>query len=189
VIIDSLNDQLPQIDGLIIGGGFPEFFLSELEANRTLRNQLASAIELGLPVYAECAGLMYLCRAITWEGKRHEMIGAIPAEVELSQKPQGHGYVEAEVVENNPLFPIGLHLKGHEFHHSRLRMDFDKAIFAYRLRRGRGIIDGMDGLIHKNVFASYTHLHALSTPQWAHAFTRLCSQKHESKSVISTLCN
>jgi len=189
VIIDSLNDQLPQIDGLIIGGGFPEFFLSELQANRTLRNQLASAIELGLPVYAECAGLMYLCRAITWEGKRHEMIGAIPAEVELSQKPQGHGYVEAEVVENNPLFPIGLHLKGHEFHHSRLRMDFDKAIFAYRLRRGRGIIDGMDGLIHKNVFASYTHLHALSTPQWAHAFTRLCSQKHESKSVISTLYN
>lgn len=179
VFIDSLQDRLPEVDGLYIGGGFPELFLKELEANRLLRSDIANAIENGLPVYAECAGLMYLCRGIQWQGQHHEMVGIIPAEVDMSVRPQGHGYVEAEVIRENPYFPVGLTVRGHEFHHSRLsKMDGVK--FAYRIRQGHGIDGELDGIIYKNVFAAYTHLHALSTPRWAKAFVSLASQERKS---------
>lgn len=174
VFIDSLQDRLPEVDGLYIGGGFPELFLKELEANRLLRSDIADAIEHGLPVYAECAGLMYLCRGIRWQGQRHEMVGIIPAEVELSARPQGHGYVKAEVVEKNPYFPVGLTLRGHEFHHSKLSKS-DGVKFAYRIRQGHGIDGEVDGIIYKNVLAAYTHLHALSIPEWAESFVSLAS--------------
>jgi len=173
VFIDSLQEQrLPEIDGLYIGGGFPELFLEELEANQSLRRNIAQAIEDGLPVYAECAGLMYLCRYIKWHGQRREMVGVFPSEVEICEKPQGHGYVVAEVTEENPLFPIGLTLRGHEFHYSRLSQlaGFN---FAYRMQRGWGINGKVDAIIYKNVFASYTHLHALGVPLWAEAFVSL----------------
>ncbi len=93
VFINSLQDRLPQVDGLYIGGGFPEFFLKKLEKNKELRQELWKAIEQGLPVYAECAGLMYLSQKIHWQGRSYEMVGAIPAEVQVSEKPEGHGYV------------------------------------------------------------------------------------------------
>ncbi|MFA4835751.1 MAG: cobyrinate a,c-diamide synthase [Dehalococcoidia bacterium] len=188
VFINSLQDQLPEIDGLYIGGGFPEFFLKELVANRMLRWQIANAIEAGLPVYAECAGLMYLCRGINWQGERHEMVGAIPAEIELSHRPQGHGYVEVQVVEDNPLFPVGLTLKGHEFHHSKL-VKTDNLEFAYRVMRGHGVGDGLDGVVYKNVFASYTHLHALGTPQWAEAFVSLALRERKYQPLVSVSKN
>jgi cobyrinic acid a,c-diamide synthase len=179
VFIDSLQERLPEIDGLYIGGGFPELFLKELEANRSLRLDIANAIEDGLPVYAECAGLMYLCRGISWHGQRHEMVGIIPAEVDLSVRPQGHGYVEAEVIQENPYFPIGLTLRGHEFHHSKL-LKLGNVKYAYRIRRGHGIDGAVDGIIYKNAFAAYTHIHALSIPEWAEAFVSLASQERKS---------
>jgi cobyrinic acid a,c-diamide synthase len=174
VFVNSLRDRLPEIDGLYIGGGFPEFFLNDLEANRSLRKDIAGAIEGHLPVYAECAGLMYLCKGIWWQDRFHEMVGAIPAEVELSRRPQGHGYVVAEVIKENPLFPVGLTVRGHEFHHSRL-IETKGLDFAYRMRRGRGIKGEVDGITYKNVFAAYTHLHALGTPEWAEALVSLAS--------------
>jgi cobyrinic acid a,c-diamide synthase len=179
VFIDSLQDRLPEVDGLYIGGGFPELFLKELVANRSLRSDIANAIEDGLPVYAECAGLMYLCRSIIWQGQRHKMVGIIPAEVDLSVRPQGHGYVEAEVIQKNPYFPIGLTLRGHEFHHSKLSKLGDVK-FAYRIRRGHGIDGEVDAIIYKNVFAAYTHLHALSIPEWAESFVSLASKERKS---------
>lgn len=173
VFIDSLRDrELPDIDGLYIGGGFPELFLEELEANWSLRQDIAQAIENGLPVYAECAGLMYLCRFIIRHGGRYEMVGIIPGEIEICPQPQGHGYVEVEVVEENPLFPVDLILRGHEFHYSRLSKLHDLD-FAYRIRRGRGIDGKVDAITYKNAFASYTHLHALGAPQWAESFVSL----------------
>jgi len=93
IFINSLKDRLPEVDGLYIGGGFPEFFLKALEKNRGLRKDIASAVEAGLPVYAECAGLMYLSQKIHWQGRSYEMVGIIPAEVRISEKPEGHGYV------------------------------------------------------------------------------------------------
>lgn len=187
VFIDSLqNQQLPDIDGLYIGGGFPELFLAELEANSSLRQDIAQAIEDGLPVYAECAGLMYLCRGIRWHGQWYEMVGVIPSEVEICQEPQGHGYVEVEVTGDNPLFPIGLTLRGHEFHHSILSQ-LTSLKFAYRMRRGQGINGKVDAIVYKNVFAAYTHLHALGVPQWAEAFVSLASQRRKYQPSFSGL--
>jgi cobyrinic acid a,c-diamide synthase len=178
VFINSLRQRLPDIDGLYIGGGFPEFFLEGLEANHGLRKDIGDAVEDGLPVYAECAGLMYLCRGIWWGDRYHEMVGAIQAEVELSPRPQGHGYVVVEVTEENPLFPVGLTLRGHEFHHSKL-VKSSGLDFAYRMRRGWGVDGDVDGVVYKNVFAAYTHLHALDAPLWAEAFVSLASSQRQ----------
>jgi cobyrinic acid a,c-diamide synthase len=176
VFINSLQDQLPQVDGLYVGGGFPEFFLEKLEKNKELRQDLWRAIDQGLPVYAECAGLMYLCEKIHWQGRFYEMVGAIPAEVEISEKPEGHGYVMAEVMEENPLFPMGLTIRGHEFHHSKVSIK--KSVkCAYQVRRGYGIDGQRDGILYKNIFAAYTHLHALGTPSWAEAFVSLTAKE------------
>lgn len=185
IFIDSVQDQrLPDIDGLYIGGGFPELFLEGLEANRSLRRDIAWAVDGGLPVYAECAGLMYLCQCIRWHGQRHEMVGVIPAEVELSQQPQGHGYVVVEVTHENPLFPVGLTLRGHEFHHSKLSK-LGVLKFAYQIRRGQGIDSKVDGIVYKNVFAAYTHLHALGVPLWAEAFVFLALLERKFQRVFS----
>jgi len=182
IFINSLRDRLPEVDGLYIGGGFPEFFLEELEANSGLRRDIAEAVEDGLPVYAECAGLMYLCRGIRWRDRRYEMVDIIPAEAEICQRPQGHGYVVAKVSGENPFFSLGLTIRGHEFHHSKLSISGGLK-YAYRIRRGQGIDGKVDGIIYKNVFAAYTHVHALGTPNWADAFVSLASR--EGKWVIS----
>jgi len=176
LFINSFKDRLPKSDGLYIGGGFPEFFLRELEGNRGLRGDIAEAVQRGLPVYAECAGLMYLCRKIHWQDRSYEMVGAIPAEVQVSEKPEGHGYVIAEVMDENPLFPIGLTIRGHEFHHSKVSIK-KEVKFAYRIRRGHGIDGQRDGVLYKNIFAAYTHLHALGTPSWAEAFVSLAAKE------------
>jgi len=186
VFISSLRHRLPDIDGLYLGGGFPEFFLESLEANHGLRQDIADAVEDGLPVYAECAGLMYLCRSIVWQGRRHEMVGVFPADVEMSQRPQGHGYVVAEVTGENPLFPIGLTLRGHEFHHSKLSK-LDGLDFAFQIRRGRGIDGEVDGIVYKNVFAAYTHLHALGTPEWSEAFISLACRERKGQPAVAAL--
>jgi cobyrinic acid a,c-diamide synthase len=186
LFIDSFIDRLPELDGLYIGGGFPEFFLKELEGNDGLRKDIAEAVEEGLPVYAECAGLMYLCRSIRWQDRSYEMVRIIPADVELSQKPEGHGYVVAEVVGENPFFSAGLTIRGHEFHHSNLS-DTKGLKFAYQVKRGRGIDGSQDGVVYKNLFASYIHLHALGTPEWAQGFTSLASRKRRTNRRVNDL--
>jgi cobyrinic acid a,c-diamide synthase len=186
LFINSFMDRLPEVDGLYFGGGFPEFFLEDLEKNRELRKDIAEAIEAGLPVYAECAGLMYLCRSIHWQGRSYEMVGIIPAEVQLSEKPEGHGYVIVEVIGENPLFPIGLTLRGHEFHHSSLSLPGDLR-FAYQVKRGQGIHHQLDGIVYKNLFASYVHLHAFGTPEWAHGFVSLASKEKRSNPGVNSM--
>jgi len=168
--VDSLADEaLPDVDALYIGGGFPEIFMDQLEANSSLRGDIRRRIERGMPVYAECAGLIYLSERVRWGERVREMVGALPCEVEMTSRPQGHGYAVAEVVGDNPLFPRGTVLRGHEFHNTRVSsLDRRKAGFAYRLARGAGIDDQhRDGLVVGNVLASYTHLHAVGSPVWA----------------------
>jgi cobyrinic acid a,c-diamide synthase len=187
IFIDSLHDtKLPKLNGLYIGGGFPELFLHELEENSGLRKDIAFSIKEGLPVYAECAGLMYLCRSIRWKGKRYEMVGEIPADVDMCERPQGHGYVIAEVCAKNPFFPVGEILHGHEFHHSRL-INVENLNFVYRLQRGSGIIGNMDAISFKNVLATYTHLHTLGSPRWAESFVNLAiNAKERDRSMVVT---
>jgi cobyrinic acid a,c-diamide synthase len=104
------------------------------------------------------------------------MAGILPARVKMSKRPQGHGYVVAEVVKENPFFPEGLKIRGHEFHHSGLSPQ-GHLDFAYRIERGHGIQGASDGIIYKNLFASYVHLHALGTPEWAPGFVSLASRE------------
>ena len=104
------------------------------------------------------------------------MVGIIPSEVTLSKKPQGHGYVIAEVVAENPFFPVGVTLRGHEFHHSSLSLTGDFH-FVCAMKRGHGVDGRRDGIVYKNLFASYTHLHALGTPEWAESFVSLASRR------------
>lgn len=178
--INSFKDRLPEVDGLYIGGGFPEFFLKELEGNHGLRWDIGQAAEKGLPLYAECAGLMYLCKSISWQGRSYEMVGIIPSQIHLSKRPEGHGYVVAEVMANNSLFPIGLTIRGHEFHHSNL-LDSEGLYFAYQIEKGKGIAGKKDGIVYKNLFASYVHLHASGTPEWAQSFISLVSKKKKKR--------
>ena len=174
IFVDSLRDaRLPPIDALYIGGGFPEVFLRELQANVSLRAEIRTAIENGLPVYAECGGLMYLARSITWGDQRGEMVGVLPFDVRMTDRPQGHGYIELEVVGENPLFARGAKLRGHEFHNSRIDLTGFANVsglgIAYGVTRGHGLDGQRDGIVYKNVLASYAHLHALATPEWASA--------------------
>lgn len=170
--IDSLKDQfLPDIDALYIGGGFPEMFATEISSNSALLNNIREKIEQGLPVYAECGGLMYLTRAISIDEVKYPMINVFQCEAEFGNKPQAHGYVKMRVQEGNPFFPAGTLLIGHKFHHSKVvNINDDKIKYTAQMERGAGIKNELEGLTYKNTFATYTHLHAISTPEWAQAF-------------------
>jgi cobyrinic acid a,c-diamide synthase len=176
---DSLADsRLPEVDALFIGGGFPECFLRELEANAALRAEIRARIEGGMPVYAECGGLMYLARSIAWKGKVHAMVGAIPAEVVMRERPTGRGYVVLEQAAAH-LWPVGnaAEVRAHEFHYSTLENADPDLVYAYRVRRGHGIDGERDGIVLKNVLASYTHLRAAGGCDWPGrfvAFARHC---------------
>jgi cobyrinic acid a,c-diamide synthase len=170
VTISPLADrELPAVDGLYAGGGFPEEYAARLAANRELRTALARAIASGLPVWAECGGLMYLSRGIRRDGQEHEMVGALPVAVEHTPRPQGHGYVAGTVARPNPFFPVGARLAGHEFHYSRLTGPARELETVIALERGSGVGERRDGLSTGNVVATYLHLHALGTPEWAPA--------------------
>ncbi|RKZ37025.1 MAG: cobyrinic acid a,c-diamide synthase [Gammaproteobacteria bacterium] len=172
VPVDTLNDRhLPDVDGLFIGGGFPEACMDGLEANGSLRHDIRTAVENGLPVYAECGGLMYLTRSVHWQGQRREMVGAIPADAIMHARPQGRGYVRLRETGENPWCPGRRgELNGHEFHHSTLE-DIGEGIgYAYEVLRGAGIDGRRDGLTFRNVLASYSHLRHTRSNPWADHF-------------------
>lgn len=171
VFVDAQHDSsLPPVDALYIGGGFPEVFMEQLSANTGLRADIARAVNAGLPVYAECGGLMYLSRRIVWGEHSADMVGVLPCDVEMFDRPAGHGYVIATTNGNDPFFSAGANLRGHEFHHSRVTHLDAGLRHAYNLSRGDGIGGGVDGLVYRNVLASYTHLHAHGAPEWAGRF-------------------
>jgi cobyrinic acid a,c-diamide synthase len=118
---------------------------------------------------------MLLSRSILWNGERHEMAGVLPFEVEVMAKPQGHGYSVLQVDSPNPFFPEGLQIKGHEFHYSRIVAGGGSLRTACAVRRGAGALPGRDGLIQNRVWASYTHLHALATPEWVNSLLSVAS--------------
>ncbi len=169
---DALQDaHLPEVDALFIGGGFPECFGAELESNAGLRAQIRARIEGGMPVYAECGGLMYLSRSISWKGRRHAMVGAIPADVVVRERPTGRGYVVLEQTAAHP-WPVGgvPEVRAHEFHYSTLENAAPSLVYAYRVKRGHGIDGERDGIVLRNVLASYTHLRAAGGCDWPAQF-------------------
>lgn len=185
------DDHLPDVDVLYIGGGFPETNAIRLAENVSFRNSIRNAAEKGLPIYAECGGLMFLGDSIIVEDKKYPMVGVFPIVFEMKKKPQAHGYTIVEVERENPFYPVGTVLHGHEFHYSAVMDNLpippfphsggfaevkekegkgeggaENIYFALKMKRGHGIKDKVDGICYKNVFGAYTHIHALGATEW-----------------------
>jgi len=189
VPIDPANaSELPEVDGLYIGGGFPEVHAARLGANTEFTASIRSRVDAGMPVYAECAGLMYLARELVVDGVTHTMAGVLDLVVEQRPTPQGHGYEVAVVDRDNPFFAAGTRLVGHEFHYSRLVSGSDREHTVLRVERGTGIGDSRDGITNGRVFASYLHLHAGATPGWADGFLSLAAQFAAERGGSAALC-
>ena len=167
------NKIIPPIDALYIGGGFPETHAQKLAENIRFKEQLRAMAENGLPIYAECAGLMYLGEELILKKKSYPMVGIFPVSYSLSKKPKGHGYTIVSVVRENPYFTIGAEIKGHEFHYSSvLKWRGNDSDLAFSIKRGTGFVNKKDGVCYKNVLATYIHIHALGTPAWATSMVR-----------------
>ncbi|MCK5648371.1 MAG: hydrogenobyrinic acid a,c-diamide synthase (glutamine-hydrolyzing) [Gammaproteobacteria bacterium] len=197
--VNSLTDkQLPEnIDGLFIGGGFPEERLNELHANQSFRESVRKAIDNGLPAYAECGGLMYLCRSIITnqahgEQQQIEMAGVIPADAKMEETPQGRGLIRFSETSLMP-WPAAAHnnipgnsntdntdgtISAHEFHYSHLINITEPLNYAYKIHRGSGIDGRHDGIVYKNLLACYAHLQDTNQNHWAKRFIQFI---HHSK--------
>ncbi len=167
--IDALEmAELPDVDGLYIGGGFPETSVGQLAVNTSFRRSLKNRVEAGLPVYAECGGLIYLGESLEVDGQIYPLCGVFPVQFKMEKKPQAHGYTIIKSLAGNPVYPAGSEIKGHEFRYSRVvnwsGRDED---LVFKMERGVGFTNGRDGLVYKNCLALYTHIHALGTPEWA----------------------
>jgi len=173
--INALTDrELPEVDGLYIGGGFPENSVQALAANRSFRQSVKQRIDQGLPVYAECGGLLYLGEAMEVEGVSSPLVGVFPVRFRMEKRPQAHGYTILTARSNNPVYPPGTEIKGHEFRYSKVvEWGGDEEGLAFGMGRGTGFAAGGDGLVYKNTLALYTHIHALATPEWAPLFVDL----------------
>ncbi len=172
VFCDSMADKaLPEgISGLYIGGGFPEVFAADLEANKSFRESVKAFAEAGYPVYAECGGLMYLGNTLHCEEGSFSMCGVLDLSVMMEEARQGHGYAVLEVLEGHPWMQPGTKLVGHEHHHSHVVDKAESVPLVCANTRGHGIMNRHDDASYKNVVAGYTHLHALASPEWAPAF-------------------
>jgi cobyrinic acid a,c-diamide synthase len=164
------HHHLPDVDGLIIGGGFPEMFIDELSANITLRADIRRAVARGLPVYAECGGLIYLSRSLCWSDKIGDMVGVIPGDAVMGERPVGRGYaLLAETAQG--LWPAHLDpIPAHEFHYSHLENLQPDLTYAYRVLRGQGIDGERDGYVHGNLLASYCHRRGSGKRGWIAPF-------------------
>jgi cobyrinic acid a,c-diamide synthase len=172
VTIDTLHDrQLPALDGLFIGGGFPETQMEALERNTELRHALRGAIEAGLPVYAECGGLMYLARGIEWHGRRCAMVGAIPGDIYMHDTPQGRGYMRLKATGLSPWYAAAdEEIQAHEFHYSSIQNLGPGLSFAYEVLRGAGVDGRHDGILYRNVLAGFAHLRNTQSNRWVQRF-------------------
>lgn len=181
VFVNAMQDDtLPELDGLYIGGGFPETSAMQLSANESFRKSVKLAADKGVVIYAECGGLIYLGDSIQIEGKDYPLAGVFPVCFGMSEKPQAHGYSIFQADSDKGFYPRGSEIKGHEFRYSTILdwrgSDDDLAV---KMTRGTGFINGRDGLVYKNVFALYTHVHAEGTPQWANHFVKTCQKNND----------
>ncbi len=178
-----VNDsKLPDVDGLYLGGGYPELFAEQLENNVSMREDILDASRSGMPIYAECGGLMYLTEKLSTgvKGKgahhmaempesTHEMVGALPGHTLMGHK-RVVSYNIGSLATDSVIGKTGNSFRGHEFHHSEVSELPKDASFAIKLSRGTGIIDGWDGLTVNNTLGCYAHLVASSYREFAGSF-------------------
>ncbi|RMF41459.1 MAG: cobyrinate a,c-diamide synthase [Alphaproteobacteria bacterium] len=171
VPFDTLSDRvLPPAEGLFIGGGFPETHAEALAANADLRAAIREAIANGMPAYAECGGLMYLCRAIGWDGKRWPMVGAIAAEAVMHARPQGRGYTAFRTRPGQPWGVENAEARAHEFHYASLEGLPADTRFARDMLRGHGVDGRHDGIVVGNLLAGFCHLRHTDGCPWVDRF-------------------
>lgn len=167
------DQRIPAVDGLIIGGGFPESFADHLAMNTDMRTSIREAAEKGMPIYAECGGYMYLMEKMKdFEGKAHEMCGVFRGTAAMTKKLQMVGYVEAELLTDGVLGKKGMKLKGHEFHFSEEEKGEKQR--PYRFHKMRNDDEYNAGQQRRNAIGSYLHLHFLGCPEAAKNFVEVC---------------
>jgi len=170
VEVDTLQARsLPDVDGLIIGGGFPEMFMAELEANASLRANVRRAIEAGLPTYAECGGLMYLSQSLGWQGQTRQMVGVVPGDTLMHERPVGRGYAKLQPT-GEDRWQESETIPAHEFHYSSLENLPNDSIYAYKVTRGHGIDGQHDGYQRYNLLAAYAHRRGAGEQGWITPF-------------------
>lgn len=184
IFFSPLRDrQLPDCDGIYLGGGFPEVFAAGLEANYSMRSSIADAASRGLPVYAECGGLVYLCNSVEVDGKSYQMVGAIPASASMTATRQALGYVEARALGDNILTDRGGSIRGHEFHWSTVSWPRDTGAYeCYSLRHDRGAVQGFAA---GNMLASFVHINFAGNPGAAERFVAACATNGEVGTVVA----
>jgi len=177
-----VHDRLPDADGYIIGGGYPELFVPELEANDKMREAVRETASNGVPFYAECGGLMYLTErmnlAAGWQGHEKEisgeMCGVFKGETRMPAR-RVVSYVEGT---SRAACPLGRScFRGHEFHYSEVSLA-KETMYAYKLSRGTGIKDNFDGAVVNNTLGSYTHLHPVASRDMFRNFIDNCMNRH-----------
>ena len=159
VFFSPMAGELPDVDGIYLGGGYPELYAEILENSETTRKLKVLAAD-GLPIYAECGGLLYLCGTYEVDGRTYKLADVVPANTRMTDRLKALGYTEAISLDKN----FSSHnIRGHEFHYSITECDND-AKFAYEMIRGKGIQDGFDGLVEHNTLAGYMHSHPATFP-------------------------
>ncbi len=169
------DEQLPKVDGLILGGGYPELYAAQLEGNKKIRTEIKRAAENGMPIFAECGGYMYLMNFLTdFDGKIYEMCGVIPNQAVMTDKLQTVGYVEATLDRDCVIGKRGDKLHAHEFHFSTAGDNAAGKIFhCEKLRTGAKYFAGY---ADKNIAASYLHIHFAGCPDAAKNFISACQK-------------
>ncbi|HGG05750.1 MAG TPA: cobyrinate a,c-diamide synthase [Aliiroseovarius sp.] len=171
VPFNTLTDpNLPAVDGLFIGGGFPEMFIDQLAANESLRADIRRKIQAGLPSYAECGGLMYLCQSMEFATASGQMVGVIPADAVMHKRPQGRGYAVFADTPDHPWSNTNAPQTAHEFHYARLENADANLTFARNITRGHGIDGQHDGVVIHKTLAGFCHLRTSQTQPWVADF-------------------
>lgn len=170
------DERLPDLDGIIIGGGFPEMFAEQLAENSSMRSSIRRAAEEGMPIYAECGGYMYLMRSLVdFDKAEHEMTDIFPMRARMTEKLQMVGYVEAEQTADTVLGHAGLLLHGHEFHFSVEEADdMSEMVRPFTFTKLRNNVQYLAGCSYKNVLGSYLHLHFAGCQTAAEHFVEAC---------------
>ncbi|CAD7774591.1 Cobyrinate a,c-diamide synthase [Candidatus Methanoperedenaceae archaeon GB37] len=191
VYFSPLHDRrMPDVDGLYIGGGYPELFASELEKNKYMREEIRDASDDEMPIFGECGGLMYLSESITTRDRKdgihqmeeeveegtYEMVGALPGNTQLTHK-RVVTYTIASFMKDTPIGRKNTTIKAHEFHHSEMLNLPETAEFAIKTERGTGIQERYDGLVNGNTIGTYLHIHAASHPEFATTFVKTCKTR------------
>jgi cobyrinic acid a,c-diamide synthase len=184
VFIDTFtSSSLPDVDGLYLGGGFPESFFGQLSANAGLMREVRERIDAGMPAWAECGGLIYLCRSAGRDGTRWPLAGVLPFDISYRQRPAGCGYMSLSSRTGSAWFDEGVLVRAHEFHYSSPSSAVEGVSYQFDVLRGFGVTGREDGVLYRNLFASYAHLHASGNPGWAGRFVALSAAFRNGKAL------